>query len=214
MTTPEGAAAGDRYGFGLVVQPVAGRRALVHHGLVPGFITVNAWLPGDNLSVTLLANTQPTPHMLFLQRDLTRLALGLPVHIVQPLDGPGPDVSQLRQYAGTFLIKTPGTPLEVRFWVDGKVLKIQAAGQNESMLRATALEHSFGSAADWTGRFTFGLENGSATTLRFEQGGATFEGMRRSRTRQPLAEYRFVIEGLFRPEVLWLARSPPRFAPE
>jgi hypothetical protein len=77
------------------------------------------------------------------------------------------------------LRKTPGTLLEIRFWVDGKVLKAQAAGQNETPLRATALEHSFGSAADWTGRFTFGLENGSATTLRFEQGGGTFEGTRK-----------------------------------
>ena len=65
MTTPEGAAVAERYGFGLSVQPVAGRRAVVHNGLVPGFITVNAWLPGDNLSVTLFTNTQPTPHMPF-----------------------------------------------------------------------------------------------------------------------------------------------------
>jgi CubicO group peptidase (beta-lactamase class C family) len=42
-----------------------------------------------------------------------------------------------------------------------------------------ALEHSFASAVDWTGRFTFVLEGDSAMMLRVEQGGATSEGMRK-----------------------------------
>lgn len=40
-------------------------------------------------------------------------------------------------------------------------------------------DHTFGTALDWSVRFTFVVENGVATRFTFEQGGARFEGVRK-----------------------------------
>jgi CubicO group peptidase (beta-lactamase class C family) len=178
MTTPEGAAKTEPYGFGLGFESIAGRSALYHGGLVPGFICVNAWFPAESLSVTVLTNTSPTPQMRPLTRDLARLALGLPVTIANPLDAAPLEPAALRRYAGTYTIQVPGRPLDIRFWVDGHTLKSQATGQTEGPMRQVG-EHAFGSARDWSVRFAFQIENGAATGFTFEQGGATFPGVRK-----------------------------------
>lgn len=56
MTTPEGAARASGYGYGLFVRPVEGHASLGHGGAVEGFRGINAYLPGDSLSVTILTN--------------------------------------------------------------------------------------------------------------------------------------------------------------
>jgi D-alanyl-D-alanine carboxypeptidase len=177
MTTPVGAAVTEGYGFGIAVKPIAGRRAFYHGGLVPGFITVNAWIPPEAVSVTILTNTSPVPQMQPLYRDLTRMALGLPVAIFPPVQGPVPNAAGLRQFAGTYAIQVPGQPLEMKFWVAGHTLMGQAAGQSEGPMRVVG-DRTFGTARDWSIRFTFNVENGTATGFTFEQGGATFQGVR------------------------------------
>lgn len=178
MTTPQGAAETERYGFGLRRAALAGRPAILHTGLVPGFISLNNWLPGEALSVTILLNTSPTRQSMPLQRDLIRLALGLPVTIATPTNQPVRDAAQLRPYVGTYTIKAPGQPQELRFWVDGKDLQSQATGQSTVLMRPVG-EHAFGTAADWTIRITFIVENGKATRLTLEQGGLKINGVRR-----------------------------------
>ena len=183
MTTPEGAAAAAGlgsagFGFGLMAGSVAGRPALLHGGTVPGFIAMPAWLPAEQLSIVILMNTRRTPHTGFLLRDLARLALGDPVTIVPVQTGPPPDAAALRPLAGTYLINVPGRAREIRFWVDGKTLMSQAAGQDRIPLRPAG-PHAFGAAYDWSVRFTFNVANGAATGLTFEQGGSTFTGLRK-----------------------------------
>jgi D-alanyl-D-alanine carboxypeptidase len=56
MTTPEGAARSSGYGYGLFVRPIGGRPSFGHGGAVEGFRAINAYLPDDSLSVTLLTN--------------------------------------------------------------------------------------------------------------------------------------------------------------
>ena len=178
MTTPTGAATAERYGFGLIVRPIGARTALFHGGLVPGFITVNAWVPPEGVSVTIVTNTSPTPQTPALFRDLTRLAFGENVTIVEPSTGPAPDVETLKKYAGTYTIQVPGRPLDIKFWVDGKSLMGQAAGQSETRLRPAGA-HSFGTASDWTVRFTFADDKGVFSTMQFEQGGQKFQAVRK-----------------------------------
>ena len=127
---------------------VAGRPALLHGGTVPGFIAMPAWLPAEQLSIVILMNTRPTPHTPFLLRDLARLALGDPVTIVPVQTGPPPDVAALRPLAGTYIINVPSQPLEIRFWVDGKILMSQAAGQDRIPLRPAA--RTVGAAYHWS----------------------------------------------------------------
>lgn len=47
-----------RYGLGVMLGDVAGRRAVAHGGDINGFTTYTAYLPDDSLSVTVLVNTQ------------------------------------------------------------------------------------------------------------------------------------------------------------
>ena len=178
MTTPEGAAVPERYGFGLIARTVAARPALLHGGTVPGFIAWPVWLPAEQLSIVVLMNTRPTPHTPYLLRDLARLALGNPVTIVPVQTGPPPDAAALRRLAGTYIVNADNQPLEIRFWVDGKTLMSQAAGQDRIPLRPAG-PHAFGAAFDWSVRYTFNVANGVATGLTFEQSGSTFTGLRK-----------------------------------
>ena len=47
-----------RYGLGVALSTVAGRRAVQHGGDIDGFTTFTAYLPDDSLNVTVLINTQ------------------------------------------------------------------------------------------------------------------------------------------------------------
>ena len=77
MTTPEGAAAASRYGFGLIIDTIAGHKLIQHGGSIPGFTSANAWVAGEELSVTVLANSlRGNPGL--LSRQVLRAALGLP----------------------------------------------------------------------------------------------------------------------------------------
>ena len=79
MTTPEGAAALGtlKYGFGLARDTIAGRTIIAHGGGIPGFITGNAYVPGAQLSITVLTNGGRAKSNDLLNH-LMRLALGLP----------------------------------------------------------------------------------------------------------------------------------------
>jgi CubicO group peptidase (beta-lactamase class C family) len=71
MTTPEGAARDGGYGFGLIVQPIEGRRVIGHGGELEGFRSSSAYLPDDSLSVVVLTNLateSPTPLLLEIVR--------------------------------------------------------------------------------------------------------------------------------------------------
>ena len=77
MTTPEGAAAASKYGFGLIIDTIAGHKLIQHGGSIPGFTSANAWVSEEELSVTVLANSlRGNPGL--LSRQILRAALGLP----------------------------------------------------------------------------------------------------------------------------------------
>jgi D-alanyl-D-alanine carboxypeptidase len=77
MTTPEGAAAASRYGFGLQIDTIAGHKLISHGGNIPGFAAANAWVADEELSVVVLSNAiAGNPGV--LSRQVMRAALGLP----------------------------------------------------------------------------------------------------------------------------------------
>jgi CubicO group peptidase (beta-lactamase class C family) len=78
MTTPEGAAVANKYGFGLIVDTVGGHRLISHGGGITGFSSANAYLPDLQLSVTVLTNSGGGGGAGVMQRDILRAALGLP----------------------------------------------------------------------------------------------------------------------------------------
>ena len=80
MTTPAGAAARGElaYGFGLGTDTLAGRKVITHGGGIHGFATGNAWMPSEQLSVTVLTNSGSAPAGRLL-KQLMRAALGVPL---------------------------------------------------------------------------------------------------------------------------------------
>lgn len=78
ITTPQSAAVSSGYGFGLFVQQLPqGRSIMLHGGSTFDFRTVTAWIPSDEITVTVLANTQPLETLVPLTSELVRLALGI-----------------------------------------------------------------------------------------------------------------------------------------
>ena len=77
MITPEGAAAGDHYGYGITTGTLRGRKTLNHNGGIHGFVSVLTYLPESELSLVLLRNSDgaaPPP----VERRLAAFALGDP----------------------------------------------------------------------------------------------------------------------------------------
>ncbi|HKI95240.1 MAG TPA: serine hydrolase domain-containing protein [Gemmatimonadales bacterium] len=175
MTTPIGAAAAHHYGFGLVADTLNGHAIIEHGGGIMGFISANAYLPNDHLSVTVLANSgsAPSGHLL---RQIIRASVGIP--LVQPPKRVAISDAERQRYPGTYELTLPGGRA-VRFTItdDGTALHAQLQGQ-DSFAMIPYGNDVFGAAFDQSLRMTFTVENGRATGFTLVQGGATIHARR------------------------------------
>jgi hypothetical protein len=78
MTTPPTLPGGapSNYGFGLAIGTLAGHRAITHSGGIPGFTTVQLYLPDDSVQVVVFTNSDeigPEP----VAFDLARMVIGV-----------------------------------------------------------------------------------------------------------------------------------------
>lgn len=81
MVTPEGAARGAHYGFGIEQQTVQGQPMLSHGGDIPGFAGVLDYVPGADVTVVVLENSDGNDEAqspAVLARRLAASALGRP----------------------------------------------------------------------------------------------------------------------------------------
>lgn len=180
MTTPQGAAATDHYGFGLVHDTLGGHVMIAHGGGINGFISSNAYLPDDSLSVTVLANAAPSnPNVLL--RDVVRATLGLPI-VKQPFvefraPAAVPTPANLRAaVAGTYVLKLPAGALQIVIRSDSLGVTAQTAGQSAVPLTYVG-DNTFGAAFDPTLKIHFIIESAGRVRMEFTQrgvsGGAT-----------------------------------------
>ncbi len=86
MTTPEGSANLNHYGFGLVRSAIGAHIEIAHGGGIHGFITSNAYFPTDSLSITVLANASPSNPDALLG-NVARVVFGMPVERPTPKKG-------------------------------------------------------------------------------------------------------------------------------
>jgi len=86
MTTPEGNAGLNHYGFGLVRGAVGSHIMITHGGGIHGFITSNAYFPADSISITVLANAAPSNPDALLA-NVARAVFGIPLE--QPATSQG-----------------------------------------------------------------------------------------------------------------------------
>jgi hypothetical protein len=97
-------AAGDslraRYGFGVALSALAGRRAVHHGGDVTGYAAYLAYLPDDSLTVALLMNTEGPVRHVDLAERLVAAALGAAPPA--PAPGAGPTAAALARLPGRY----------------------------------------------------------------------------------------------------------------
>lgn len=86
-----------RYGLGLGLGEVAGRRALSHGGDIDGFTTFTAYLPDDSLNVVVLINTQGPIRPDAVAAAAVAAALG-----ERPAQPTGPAPEDLEPFAGLY----------------------------------------------------------------------------------------------------------------
>jgi D-alanyl-D-alanine carboxypeptidase len=177
MITPEGAASGSRYGYGLVMDSLGGHTRVQHGGGINGFNSMLQYYPSDTLSIAVLGNTNG-PWVDRVADNIARAALGVPLVPAPPkLLDLATTAEERARFAGTYRLALPnGQTLELRvFERDGKVMA-QGTGQPEIPLRYQG-NSTFGASFDRSLRLTFAPGNPSPK-LTLLQGGATIDGPR------------------------------------
>ena len=179
MITPEGAASGRGYGFGLSRDSLGGRMRVQHGGGINGFNSMLQYYPSDTLSIAVLANTNG-PWADRVADNIARAALGVPL-VGSParlVDLPT-SAEERARFAGTYRLVLPnGETVNLRvFERDGKLLaQGDGPGQGEIALRYQG-NSVFGASFDRSMRLTF-APGTPAPKVVLVQGGATIDGPR------------------------------------
>jgi CubicO group peptidase (beta-lactamase class C family) len=111
-----------RYGLGIGVADIGGRRAIAHGGGINGFLSESEYYPDDDLIVIVLLNTAGPAG----PRDLAK-------QIVRAVLGPAPDRSRpfsgdAAAYAGTYTGRGRGAAATVTIAASGAALTFARAG--------------------------------------------------------------------------------------
>ena len=175
MTTPEGAAVKNKYGYGLVRDTLAGRTVVTHGGGINGFISANAWFPDAELSVTVLSNSG-SARSDRLMAQLARAALGVP--LLRPPPRVAISAEDRARYVGVYALVLGGSPRDFTISERDGELYSQLAGQGAIVLIPLG-NHTFGASFDPSVRIVFTVETGNATMLTLMQGGQSFVGRRK-----------------------------------
>jgi hypothetical protein len=175
MTTPTGAAAPRRYGFGLSRDTLAGQVVIRHSGGINGFISDNAWFPNVQLSVTVLTNSGAA-RANDLLNQVARAALGAP--LVRGPQRVNLTAAQLERYAGTYAMVLGGQARDFTFYVKDGALMSQMEGQGANPVIPYGND-TFGVSFDPSVRIVFTMSGDKATKVELHQGGQTFTGNRK-----------------------------------
>ena len=117
MITPAGKAKDAGYAYGLQTSSVRGAPTLQHGGGIPGFTAFLTYVPGPDVTVAVLHNSEtpsPVQETSSISRRLAAAALGDPYPAVKPVVV---DVAVLKQYEGVYRVN-PTTTRTVRV-IDG-----------------------------------------------------------------------------------------------
>lgn len=156
MTRPAAVRGGRpaRYGLGVALTEVAGRRAYQHGGDINGFTTFTAYLPDDSLGVTVLVNTQGPTRPDAVAAAVVRAALG-----ASPTPAPTPAPRDLAPFTGRYgeAVFTAATDA-----AGAPALRMARGPMPPVLLRFAGRDASGWTFTDGRGRFTFDAPVGTA----------------------------------------------------
>jgi D-alanyl-D-alanine carboxypeptidase len=174
MTTPVGAAVGNKYGFGLGIEDIGGHRIVTHTGGINGSLTANLFVPDAQLSVTVLTNGDFTGPDRFA-KQLARAALGVPLDV--PPRAITLTAAQMAPYLGVYsLVLESPHPFTV-LAKDGALYAMLDDQSPEKLIPFG--NNTFGAVFDPTVRLVFAVADGKATGFTLQQRGKEFAATRR-----------------------------------
>jgi CubicO group peptidase (beta-lactamase class C family) len=147
-----------RYALGVMLDPVAGRRARSHAGDITGFTTFTTWLPDDSLNVTVLVNTQGPTRPDLLTASIVEAVLG-PAPARPPRGAPSVPVATL---AGRY---ADGVVVEVASDGAGPAVRVTGGPLPGVVLRYAGEGDGGPVFADDRARLTFEGARGRVTAL-------------------------------------------------
>lgn len=149
-----------RYGMGIALTPIAGRRAIHHGGGINGYVSESAYLPDDSLTIVVLINTAGPVSAEALVGRIVALALGKHSPKTVALDHPASD------YVGTFKGAARGASLEATVADSSGTVRI-SVGRGRSAAPSYLGHDTF----DRDGTIlTFVRDKGRVSGLRIDQG--------------------------------------------
>jgi CubicO group peptidase (beta-lactamase class C family) len=124
MTTPASLSDGTktRYGFGVGVAELGGRRAVFHGGGINGFLSEVEYFPDSGVSIVVLLNTAGPVGPADIARDIADTVLG------KVSAGSVPFTGDLTAYTGTFEGVGRGRPTTVTIAAEGGTLTMKGTG--------------------------------------------------------------------------------------
>jgi CubicO group peptidase (beta-lactamase class C family) len=161
MISPASLADGTqvRYGFGVGVADIGGRRAIAHGGGINGFLSEVEYFPESGLSIVVLLNTAGPVNPGDLAHQIADAVLGKTPEQAMTYSG------DLSAFAGTFEGVGRGRPTSVTITADGGTLMIKGAGPPSAPPQALAFR----------GGETFGVNQ---TLVMFERDGGRVTRLR------------------------------------
>ncbi len=186
MITPVGKAAQSHYGFGIEAGTVQGHPVLRHGGGIFGFSSMVEYVPGPDISVVMLQNSDADaghPSTGVLANRMVAAALGEPYPEAKPI---AVDVASLAPLEGVYrLDKDVARVLRV---VDGKLTSQRIGSQQLALMPIGTDEFLF--EADGLTRFIIQRDaDGKVTGMRFFNDGEP-PGTILARTNEPMPAQR------------------------
>jgi CubicO group peptidase (beta-lactamase class C family) len=149
-----------RYGFGVLLADIRGRRAISHGGGINGFLSEVEYYPDSGLSIVILLNTAGSVGPADLARDIADVVLGKLPETSNTYRG------DLSAFAGTFEGVGRGRPTSVTITVEKGKLTMKGTGPEPRAL-AFRSGDTFASAETLV---TFERDGGHVVRMRLDSG--------------------------------------------
>jgi len=159
------------YGFGLMIDDLAGHARVQHGGGIFGFNSMLAWYPDDDLHIAVISNGEPISSSKIAD-DLVWIALGTEPPAAKDLPIPAERIAQL---VGKYTIADLGLDSDVTTENGQLFLQAKAPGQQKFRLKFQGND-LFRTDFDRTLKVSFTADGQS---FRLHQGGGVFEAKRK-----------------------------------
>ena len=161
----------DKYGLGWIIDTFAGRQVITHDGGIHGFLSSNSIFPNDQISITLLSNSNSTK-MGDVRGDVFAILFDKPYKLPEKNAAVTLDSTLLKQYVGEYEL-TPVFKITITL-KEGKLFG-QATGQLPFEMFAKNESQFFLKVVDAQVDF-FKNDKGEVEKMVFHQNGRDLPG--------------------------------------